>query len=264
MVRYLDPTNVDKLLVPTGDTTRQRVRALLASVYQPQLLKVEAVDSVTVVSTRFQVPVVQRVTARGTWERLVPAGERALATVEVPSLEQIWFIDVALETTVSVRVSVTAAFLDGVATEDVSGLSQQNFVAKFAFLDLAGLMKAAKVSSYQELQADFPRLYRMHYADPPVYDPNDPAARRTYRLKVSALVFPTLELAAALRQVSRTRRAVDSVLPHPDGYEGGDLLGSTAWLAVFPDSAIGQNTPTRNEISALFGAENVVAAFETV
>jgi hypothetical protein len=264
MIHYLDPANVDKLLVPTGDTARQRVRALLASVYRPELLKVEAVDGITVDEARFQVPVIQHVTARGTWERLVPAGERALATVEVPSLEQISWVDLSLNTTVSVRVSVTAAFLDGVTTEDVSGLSQQSFLAKFAVLDLPGLMKTAHVSTYQELQADFPRLYRLHYADPPAYDPNAPEARRTYRLRVSALVFPTLELADALRQLARTRRAVDSVLPHPDGYEGGDLLGSSAWLAIFPDSAVGQNTPTRNEISALLGAENVVAAFETV
>jgi hypothetical protein len=265
MVRYLDPANVDALLVPPADTTRQRIRALLAGVYQPQLLTVEAVDQVTVKGTRFQVPVIEPVTANGTWDRVIPPpAERAMATVELPSLAQTFWLDLMLEAIVAVRVSSSAALLDAVGSEDVSTLSQQDFVAKFAFLDLPGLMKSAGVGTYQELQADFPRLYKLHYAEPRAYDPADPAAARTYRLRVAALFFPTLDLVGALRQLARTRRAVDAVLPHPGGYEGGDLLSASAWLAVFPDGAVGGGTPTRDEITALLGADRFVAAFETV
>jgi hypothetical protein len=264
MVRYLSGANADSLLVPAGDTARQRVRALLAGVYQPRLLKVEAVDGVTVTGKRFQVQVVQPLTARGVWEKLVPAPERAMATVEVPALSRTCWIDMVLETTVTVRVSATSALLDDVASEDVSGLPQADFIARFAFLNLPDLMKAARVSTYEELQAEFPHLYRLHYAAPPAYDPADPAAKRTYRLRVSVLFFPTLDLAGAMRRLARARHAVNSVLPRPDGYEGGDLLASSAWLAVFPDAAIGNDTPTRDEISSLLAAEQVVAAFETV
>jgi hypothetical protein len=264
LVRYLDPAKVAALLVPPGDAARQRIRALLASVYRPQLLTVEAVDQVTVNATQFQVPVIEPVTATGTWDRVIPPpAERAMATVELPSLAQTFWLDLMLEVIVAVRVSSTAAILDAVSSEDVSGLSQPDFVARFAFLDLPGLMKAARVSTYQELQADFPRLYKLHYADPPAYDPGDPAAVRTYRLRVCALFFPTLDLVGALRQLARTRRAVDAVMPHLAEYEGGDLLSASAWLAVFPDGAVGGGTPTRDEITALLGANRFVAAFET-
>jgi hypothetical protein len=264
MLRYLDPANVSDLLVPPADSTRQRSRALLASVYQPKLLTVEAVDEVNVTATRFQVPVAEQVTARGKWERLIPSTEHALATVEVPALAQICWLDMTLEVVVRVRVSSSLAPLDAVASEDVSELSEQDFLARFAFLDLPGLMTAAKVASFAELQADFPRLYKLHYADPPAYAPNDPAAKRTYRLPVSALFFPTLDLAQTLRQLTRARRAVDAVSPHPDEYEGGDLLAASAWLAIFPASTGGAGTPTQAQITALLGADRFVAAFETV
>jgi hypothetical protein len=264
MIRYMDPANVDSLLVPSDDTTRHRARALLASVYEPRLLTVQSVDSVTVTAKNFQVPVVEPMTVNGTWEKIIPQSERSLISFDLPAIAQTDWIDMYLETSVSVRVSATSAPLDAVSSEDVSELSQQDFLAKFQFLDLATLMKSANVATYQELQAEFPRLYHLHYAAAPPFDPDDPAARRTYNLRVSVLFFAALDLQAALRQITQSRRALDAVWPRPSDYEGGDLLASSAWIGVFPanlfDPAV---TPiTQDEVSALFTAEGCVAAFE--
>lgn len=164
----------------------------------------------------------------------------------------------------SLQGNSSAALLAGVAADDVCALSEPDFVARFEFLDLPALMAAAGAHTYPELQARFPQLFKLHYADPPVYDPDDPAVLRTYRLRVSTLFFPTLDLVEALRRLTRTRRALDAAEPTRAEYEGGAVLGASAWLAVFPDDAIGAGTPTRAQIEALFGADNVVAAFETV
>jgi len=211
MIRYMDPVNVDALLVPQGDTTRQRAQALLESVYEPRLLTVQSVDSITVTGKNFQVPVVEPMSVNGTWEKVIPQSERSLVSFDLPAIAQTNWIDMELETTVSVRVSANSALLDSVISEDVSELSEQNFLAKFQFLDLVGLMTAAGVSSYQELQADFPRLYHLHYAAPPPYNPNDPNAQRTYKLRVSVLFFSTLDLQGALRQVAQSSRAMDAL-----------------------------------------------------
>jgi hypothetical protein len=265
MVRYLDPADVEALLVPPADTSRQRVRALLGGVYQPQLLAVEAVDEVTVTATRFQVPVVEPVRADGILDQLSPSpGSRTQLTVELPALGDTLWLDLMIDAVVRVRVSSSAALLAGVAAEDVSGLSEPDFVARFEFLDLPALMAASGVHTYAELQARFPQLFKLHYADPPVYDPDDPGVLRTYRLRVSGLFFPTLDLVEALRRLTRTRRALDAATPTCAEYEGGALLGASAWLAVFPADAVGAGTPTRPQIEALFGADHVVAAFETV
>jgi hypothetical protein len=46
-------------------------------------------------------------------------------------------------------------------------------------------------------------------------------------------------------------------------HEGGDVLSAGAWLGIFPASAI--NPPvTQDQVTALFAAEGLLAAFETV
>lgn len=266
MMRYLDSANVDALLIPQADVNRQRARALLGEVFEPRLLAVKSVDSITVTARSFQIPIVEPMTVRGTWEKLTPHSERALVSFGLPAIAQTNWVDMALETTVAVKVAMTAALLDAVSSEDVSRLSQQDFVNRFQFLDLAGLMVAANVATYQELQADFPRLYRLHFADPPAFDPNDPRVQRRYSLRVCALFFPTLDLEAALRQLVQSRRAMDAVRPRADGYEGGDLLSSSAWMGIFPNSVLGSAVPPVSEAAvwALFAAEGFVAAFEAV
>lgn len=265
MVRFVDPVDVEALLVPLADTGRQRIRALLAGVYRPELLGVEAVDEVSVSATRFQVPVVEPARADGILDQLSPSpGSRTQLSVELPSAADILWVDLMIDAVVRVRVSSSAALLAGVTAEDVSVLSVADFEARFEFLDLPALMAASGVHTYPELQGRFPQLFKLHYADPPVYDPDDPSVRRTYRLQISTLFFPTLDLVEALRRLTRTRRALDAAGPTRAEYEGGAVLGASAWLAVFPDGAIGGGTPARAQIEALFGAENVVAAFETV
>jgi hypothetical protein len=264
MVRYLDAAQLNHLLVPQSDANRQRVRALLAQVYEPSLLTVESVDAITVASQRFQVPVVEPAAVRGTWEKLIPTSERALYNFDLPTPAQVNWVDMALETTVNIRVAATSALLDAIVSEDVSELSQQAFVSKFEFLDLSDLMETAGVATYQELQADFPRLYHLHYADPPAYNPNDPTAQRIYKLRVSVLFFETLDLEGALRRMVEAQRALDALRCHPETYEGGDVLSSSAWVGVFPASVFVPNGITQDQVSALFAAEGFVAAFETV
>ncbi len=266
MVRYMDPANVNLLLVPAADTTRQRAQALLASVYEPRLLTVQSLDSITVTAKSFQVPVVEPVSVNGTWEKVIPQSERSLISFDLPAMAQTDWIDMVLETTVTARVSASSAPLDAVTSEDVSELSQQDFLAKFQFLDLAGLMTAAQVSTYQELQADFPRLYQLHYAALPPFNPDDPGAKRTYKLRISVLFFSTLDLQAALRQLAQSRRALDADWPRPSEYEGGDLLASSSWIGVFPTSVFAPKTTpiTQDEVSALFAAQSSVAAYENL
>lgn len=265
MIRYLTPANLQLLLVPAADANLDRVRSLLASVYDMRFLKVEEVDSIEVRSKFYQVPLVQPVDVRGSWEKVLPNTERTTALFTVPALEQTDWIDMELETKISVKVSITSAALDMISSEDVSELTQAAFVAKFAFLNLNDLMRSVGVSTFPELKADFPRLYHLHYSQPPQYDPNDPSVIRTYPIRVSVLFFPTLDLQGALRQLNTGRDALNSIRPHPEGFEGGDMLSSSAWMGVFPDSAFGAAvTPiTKAQVTSLFAADRLVAAFDT-
>jgi hypothetical protein len=184
--------------------------------------------------------------------------------LQLPLVSQTCWIDMTADTTVDVRVSVTSGALEALASEDVSKLSQQDFVNKFAFIDLPELLRASKVTTYQELQAEFPRLYQLQYATPPVFDPNDPGARRTYRLRVSALFCPTIDLEAALRRLVQARRALNLIRPRLDEYDGGDVRATDAWMAIFPSGAVDPNVISEQDVEAVFAAEGFVAAFEPV
>src|SRR5712692_2795020 len=103
MIRYLTPANLQLLLVPAADANRNRVRSLLSSVYDMRFLKVEAVDSITVVSQSFQVPMIQPVDVRGAWEKVLPTSERTTAMFTVPGIAQRDWIDMELETRIAVN-----------------------------------------------------------------------------------------------------------------------------------------------------------------
>lgn len=264
MIRYLEPERVASLLVPGEDPDRNRVRALLAAVYEPSLLEVRFVDSIKVTGATFQVPVVPPMTVRGSWEKLLPDVAQARAALEFPAVAPPYWIDLSLDTVVTARVQLTSGALDEIGSEDLSGLSEEEFVERFRFLDLGELMRRARVADYQELQAQFPRLYRLHYADAPPFDPDAPG--RTYRLRVSVLFFPDLDLGAALRRLVQCRRALDDTRPRPDEYDGGALLAASAWLAVFPAGALASDTApgTAQQVSDLLATEGFVTAFEDV
>ncbi|WP_037684181.1 hypothetical protein [Streptomyces griseus] len=264
MIQYLDPARVHSLLVPPDDPEKNRLKSLLASVYQPNTLEVRVLDKVRIVSTRFQAPVKAPVAVRGSWEKLLPDIAQARAVVEIPGVGPPLWIDVALDTEVTARVALTEGALDSLASEDLTGLSPEEFVARFSFLDLAELMRRSKVADYQELQAEFPRLYRLHFANPPPYDPSAPG--RIYRLRVSVLIFPGLDdLVGVMRRLVQSRQALDETRPCPDVYDGGVLLAAGAWLAVFPASALPDLDPTgmRQRVNDLLATDGFVTAFET-
>lgn len=235
MVRYLDPAQLNQLLVPPSDTNRQLVRALLAQVYDPGLLTVKSVDGINVISQSFQVPTVDTAAVRGTWEKLVPTSERAVYSFGLPVLAQTSWVDMALDTTVNARVAAISAVLAAVSSSDVSGPSPRDFGKKF----------------------------QLQYADPPPFNPDDPAAKRTYALQVSVLFFPTLDLEGALRRMVQGRQALNALRTRPDSYEGGDILSASAWLGVFPTSLFSPAGITQDQVSALFAADSFVAAFVT-
>jgi hypothetical protein len=264
MLRYLTPANVTALLVPPGDGSRDRVRSLLSQVYEMRVLAVESVDGVTVQRTRFQVPVPQSVEARAVLDKVSPTSEQSHATLTLPSKDAAAWIDMALEVQVAVKVSVKSGVGQAFGSLDASQLTEQEFVNKFQVIDLPALLKAAGVASYAELKGHVPQLYQLQFAQPPAFNPADPGVLRTYPLRVSALFFPTLDLQGALRQIEIARRALDCINIRLEAFEGGDVLSASAWIAVFPTSAVDPKGPTQTDVASILGACGFVAAFESV
>ncbi|MFJ8596600.1 hypothetical protein [Streptomyces sp. NPDC093598] len=239
MLRYLAPDHVRSLLVPDTDPERERVRALLVSVYDPASLDIRSVESVKVVHQEFQSGVHASIAVHGSWDKAIPTAEQARATVDIPATPPVHWIDMSLDTVVVVKAVSADSLLASVEAE-----------AAWAAADGA----AAPQNAYE-------RPYQLRYAEPPPFEPTAPA--RSLPLRVSALFFDRLDLADALRRLSQAKRAVDAASP-PAAQDGGALLASSAWLAVFPATATDEPSQMTEQLAGdLLATQGYVAAFET-
>ncbi|MFJ2089468.1 hypothetical protein ACIOEW_09375 [Streptomyces sp. NPDC087901] len=239
MLRYLQPENVKTLLLPATDPEHERVRSLLVSAYDPSFLDIRSVESVDVVHREFQTAVHASIAVHGSWDKSVPMTEQARATVEIPATPPVYWIDMSLETVIAVKAAPAGSVLASVDAE------------AWAAADGAGARRD-----------EFERRYQLEYADPPSFDPAAPARRLP--LRVSTLFFDRLDLADALRRLSQAKRAVDAASPQPEVHDGGTMLASSAWLAVFPATTTDEPSQmTEQLVGDLLATQGFVAAFET-
>jgi hypothetical protein len=265
MVRYMTPANVDLLLAPAADTTKERLKFLLRSVYDMRYQTIREVGTATVLRQEFQLPLAEPVEIRGSMERLVANAEQTMARFSIPALGKTTWIAMELDVAVEVKVEIAFADLEGIDTEDLSDVATiAQLQSKFLFLDVPSLMGAAGVTTLQELKRELPQLVKLRYADPPIYNTNDPNARRQFRLGVCALFVPSLDLEGAIRDAKMCRRVSELARPHRLEFEGGEVRAGCAWMVVFPTASVTTGTPTVTEIEGLFAADSIVAAFETV
>ena len=265
MVKYLDPANVKQLLKPATDPAGQLVQALIGAVFEMRYFTIKEVDSLDILSQQFQAPIGDPFDVQGTFERVLPQAERIFATFTAPRLRQTAWAAMELDLRVTTKVQIASGALQTITSEDLSSVaSLAEFQAKFDFIDLTDFMAQARVSTLQELKAAFPRLLQLHFAQPPPYDPADPKAVKTFRFPLCVVFADTIDLAASLQEVKSARRAAEASRPHVDHANGDDLLLGSAWMVIFPSAAIGAATPTQASIAALFAAEGLVAAFDSV
>jgi hypothetical protein len=263
MLKYMTPANVTALLLPQGDPQRLRIRQLLQSVYEMRFLTVREVDAVDVLRKEYQLSLREPSDVRGTLEKVLPDAERYFGSFTAPQLGPLSWVAMELDTKVSVRVEITAGALEQIASEDLSPITTlADFQSKFQFIDLPAFMSEAGVATVQELKEVFPRQFRLSFAQPPPYDPNDPAARRTFRLTICALFLPELKVEEALREAKLSRRVAQVAMPTVGEVDGNEVLGPNAWMVVFPKSSLSPTGPSEASYRAVFAAEGVVAAFE--
>ncbi|MFJ6575573.1 hypothetical protein ACIQMY_06355 [Streptomyces sp. NPDC091368] len=234
-LRYLKPENVRALLAPGTDPEHLRARALLVSVYDPTRLDIRTVDAVQVLHQEFQTAVHATIAVHGAWDKTIPTTEQARATVRIPATPAVQWIDMSLETLVTARTAPDGGVL--------------------AAVDAAAWADGGTPDSFEG-------THRLEYTDTPPYDPTAPA--RGFPLRVSALFFDRLDPVGALRRLGQARRAVDAASPRPEAHDGGALLASSAWLAVFPAGPPDHpaSRATEQQVGELLGTQGFVAAFE--
>jgi len=260
MTKYLDPAEVDLLLVPAADPAWDRVRSLLEAVYELRHLDIEQVSGVEVLGREFQVPVREPLEARATWESIVPASERGIATLASPR-HRTWWVGMELDTRVEVKLSLNAGALESILSEDLSGITNlQDFAARFDFIDMPAFLRQTGASTMAELRTKLPRRLELGFEQTPPFDPDAPG--RSFRLSVCVLFREDGDLAEALRQAKAARAAVEAARPHASEHDGAGIRTSSAWMVVLPDDAELPAGVDAADVQGLFAAEGIVATLE--
>jgi hypothetical protein len=261
MLKYMTPAKVTSLLMPQSDPQRLRLRQLLQAVYEMRFLTVRQIDGVEVVRKDYQVSLRTAGEVRGQRQQVIPDTQRFSATLTAP--DKTAWIGMELDTKVSARVAIEAGALESIASEDLSDVgSLADFQARFQFIDLPAFMRQAGVTSLQELKDVFPQQVQLIYGDPPAYDPNDPAARRTFRLTIASLFMPALTIEGAMREAKVARDAAAALRPTVGESNGAEIQGPAAWLVIFPKASLPSTGPSEANIRSVFASSGLVVAFE--
>jgi hypothetical protein len=264
MLKYGDDAKVSALLVPAGDATHARVRHLLDAVYSFPFLTIRSVEEVKLLGKEFQVPLAAPVELRGTLERPADPAQLMHLVLASRQLGALQWVGMELDVRVTAKVEVTSGAVERILSEDLSDVSTlADFESKFDFIDMPAFMAEAGVGTLAELKARLPQQFRMLYAQPPAFDPNDPRVQRRFRLAVCVLFEPDLDLEAALRTVREARDTAAVARPCVGELEGGEVRGPAAWIVVFPSIALPSPPRSQAQVEALFASADVVAAFET-
>lgn len=262
MVRLRDPAQLVALIDPPGDAGHARVRALLAAMYTMDFATVRGVSDVHVRRTEFQRPVVAPRRTTGNWFQTTPAFTRTELTLEWDEpLSPVW-VDLSAEIDLSLLLEIDGGEVESIVTREITGVtSLEDFRSRFRFLDLEAFMREHGITTVEELREAAHYLLtevRLRALGP--FDPDDPANRHRYELRLAMLIRDTLDVASTLRDAKLARAAVESAVltGKPDEAE---IRTPYAPVVLVPAAAAPGGPLSTSALESFFAAEGVLALF---
>ncbi|GHE97699.1 hypothetical protein [Streptomyces fumanus] len=262
MVRLRDPAQLAALVDPPGDTEHARVRALLAAMYTMDFATVRDVSDLHVRQVEFQRPVVAARRTSGNWFRSTPAYTRTEVALEQRDpLAPLW-VDLSAEIDVTLLLEVDGGAVESVVTREITGVtSLDDFRSRFRFLDVDAFLRKHDITTVEELREAFQYLLtEIHLRAPGPFDPDDPANRHPYELRLAMLIRDTVDVASLLRDAKLARAAVESaVLPGEAG--GAEIRTPYAPVLLIPAAVAPGGPLSTTALESFFAAEGVLALF---
>ncbi|MEU1167396.1 hypothetical protein ACIPX0_09860 [Streptomyces sp. NPDC090075] len=257
-----DPAALGALLSPTGGSGDQRVRTMLASVYDLSAVRLDTITDARVREIALQRPLFPTGRQDGAWSQLVPSYARTELTLTVPEPTRPVWID--LRATVDVTLvaeidpagaeSVVARAFDDFATFD-------EFRARFTFFDLDAFLTEHGISTVKELKDAFHYVVaEIQLRTPPPFDPDDPANTHTLPVTLAAVVVDPFDLAGGLRATRLVREAARPLTgPVPAGLPAEATEAYATALVIAADGL--PDGLAAADVERLCAAEGVVSLF---
>jgi hypothetical protein len=258
MLRLHAPDGVRDLLFPTGAGRLDRVRRLAVILHGLPAATVHDVLQVDLLTAEFQRPLFRPRLLGGTWTRTSPELSRTDVQYEgrEAGAPPEW-IDLALRVAATVVLELDGAEVESIRLADIGEFDTlAEFEAKFRHFDLAGFMARHAITTVDELKRAYRYLLgEIRLADPPPFDPADPANRRRLTLELAVLLRDTIDLTEGLRAARLVRDLVERGTAFRRQNDGLEVRAPVAPVLVFPAAA----EPPEAELLAFYASQDVVA-----
>lgn len=262
LVRLRDPALLAELMNPPGDAAHGRVRALLASMYIMDFATVRGVSDIRVLRVEAQRPIVAAERTIGSWFRSTPDYSRhELALERRDPLAPMW-VDLTAEMDLSLLLEIDGGEVESIVTREITGVtSLEDFRSRFRFLNLDAFMRQHGIVTVDELREAFHYLLteiRLRAVGP--FDPDDPANRHRYELRLAILIRDTVDVTTTLREAKLARAAVENATIVEDPGEA-EIRTPYAPVVLLPSAAVPGAPLTQAALESFFAAEGVLALF---
>ncbi|MGW6058058.1 hypothetical protein [Streptomyces sp. NPDC055189] len=241
------------------------MRTLFAEVYDLPFAAIHDVAAVDVLSTECQHPLFPARLLTGRWTQTLPEHRRTDIEYEgTGSVGPVW-VDVDAELAVTLILAVDPGEVESFRVSDLGAFTTlDDFRAKFRYFDLDAFMIKNGLHTVEDLRRAFRYLLgELRLRPLPAFDPADPVHRRRFLLRLSVLVRDTVDAAAALRDVRIVLHTAERTLAYsPQGPAAAEARAPLAPLLVFSSTGLAPGGPTREQLTAFFAGQNILAVFQ--
>ncbi|MEV4838676.1 hypothetical protein AB0K05_29525 [Nonomuraea sp. NPDC049486] len=262
MLKLHATCGVQDLLFPPGQQGLSRVRQLVGTLYGLPASSVHEVLEVEVLGARFQRPLFRPRLLTGTWTRTSPDHARTDVRYEgrEAGTPPEW-IDLSAALAVTLVLELDRGAIESITFADIGEFTTlAEFEAKFHYFDLAGYMARHRLETVDELRRAYRHLLgEIKQADPPPFDPGDPANQRRVRLELALLMRDVVDVTEALRSASLVRDLAERDLAYARDLGDLEVLAPLAPVLVFPADAVAASGFAEADLTAFFAGQDILA-----
>jgi hypothetical protein len=239
-------------------------------------IELQSISVSGVFGRSYKVPVFETIRTNGTDERILPDQQRVRTQRLAPRFGRLDWLDVRFKATMLTKMKALAAPLKSVTSQmleqklgGVNSLAElrTKLLALYTPSIVDDLFARLRISTLVEFKRQQHLFVELIGAEPPPFDPGDPASTRSFDISVCVKISEDFNVAAALQSAKLCR----DILEHediPEQVEGLERITPYAFVTVFPSAAITDETipghtaaQTKQAVSALFTTERMFAHF---
>lgn len=257
-----DPAALGDLLSSGDDSGDQRVRTMLASIYDLSAARLDTVGNARVRQVELQRPLFPTGRQDGVWSQLVPSYSRTELTLNVPAPTGPVWIDLLAGIDVTVVAETDPAGVESVLSRSFDDFATlDEFRARFTFFDFDAFLAEHGISTVEELRDAFDYVVtEIQLRTSPPFDPDDPANTYSLPVTLAAVIVDPFDIAAGLRAARLVREAARPLVgPAPAGIPA-EVTEAYATAVVIAADGLPDGLAAA-DVERLYAGEGVVSFF---